>query len=58
MDYEAQAVRHREMAEQYRAMADHTPEDSLRVQYRKLAMAYDQLAEDEIRVARNMKLSS
>lgn len=58
MDYEAQAVRHREMAEQYRAMADCTPEDSLRVHYRKLARTYDQLAKDEVRVAHNKKLSS
>lgn len=57
MDYAAEAVRHREMAEEYRTMADYTPEDSLRVHYRRLARTYDQLAENEIRVARNLKLS-
>ena len=58
MDYEAEALRHRKMAEEFRTMADCTPQDSLRVHYRKLARTYDQLAEDEVRVARNMKLSS
>jgi hypothetical protein len=57
MDYAKEAKRHREMADEYRTMADCTTEESLRVHYRKLAETYDQLADNEARVARNLKAS-
>jgi hypothetical protein len=57
MDYAAQAERHRHMAELYRTMAECTPEDSLSAQYRRLAEAYEQLADKEVRIARNIKFS-
>ena len=58
MDYAAEAERHRHMAEEYRTMAECTPENSLGAQYRKLAEDYEQLANREVRIARNLKLSN
>lgn len=56
MDYAVEAQRHRHMAEEYRTMADVPANDGLRVQYRSLAQAYDRLADDEERAARNLNL--
>jgi len=58
MDYDKEAERHRYMAEEYRTMAECATDDGLRVHYRKLAEVYDGLADREVRVARNIKLSS
>jgi hypothetical protein len=58
MDYAVEAERHRYMAEEYRTMADCATDDGLRIQYRKLAEDYERLADNEARVARNLKLSS
>lgn len=43
------------MAEEYRTMADGAADDGLRRHYRKLAEAYDELAQNEDRVARHLK---
>ncbi len=56
MNYAAEAVRHREMAQEYRAMADATPHDGLRPHYLELAEIYDRLADNEDRVAHNRKI--
>lgn len=53
MDYAAEAVRHRETAKEYRAMADATPHDGLRAHYLELAEIYDRLSVNEARVAHN-----
>lgn len=53
MDYATEAERHQHMAQQYRTMAECTSEKSLSAQYRKLAEAYEQLAENEARIARH-----
>ena len=58
MDYAKEAERHRHMAEEYRTMADNTTESGLRVHYRKLAEAYDGLADNEARVAHNLKIAN
>jgi hypothetical protein len=55
VDYAAEAVRHRQMAEQYRTMACCTSEDSLRDHYRQLAEAYERLAHNEARLVRSIK---
>jgi hypothetical protein len=55
MDYDAEAKRHREMAEEYRTMAECARDDGLRVHYRKLSEVYDGLAKNEDQVARNSK---
>jgi len=46
------------MAEEYLAMADHTPHDELRIHYRKLAEVYNAVAGNEDRVASNLKLAN
>jgi hypothetical protein len=58
MDYLAEAERHRHMAEEYRTMADNTTDDGLRTQCRTLAETYDALADNEDRVARNLRLAT
>lgn len=58
MDYAEEAERHRHLAEEYRAMADCTPFDALRVQYLRLSEVYDTLAEHEDQVALNLKNSN
>jgi hypothetical protein len=58
MDYADDAERHRYLAEEYRAMAECTPFDGLRVQYLRLSRAYDALAENEDQVAFNLKHSN
>ena len=55
MNYEAEAERHRELAEHYRAMAQYTTEESLRAHYRIIAEGYAKLADNEARLARNLK---
>ena len=57
MDYAKEAKRHREMAEEYRAMADRTSHPELRPHYRALGETYEMLAENEVRVANNIKLA-
>lgn len=54
MDYAKEAERHRAMAEEMRTMATCTPHESLRERYLTLAEGYDQLADNEVRVAENM----
>jgi hypothetical protein len=59
MNYAAEAVRHHEMAEEYRAMADATPHDGLhglRPHYLELAEIYDRLADNEARIAHNLRI--
>ena len=56
MDFNAEAERHREMAEECRSMAELLADEGLRVEYRALAEAYQRLAENELRVADNLKL--
>jgi len=46
------------MAERYRTMAMSAADEGLMVQYRELAKAYDRLADNEIRVDRDIKLSN
>ena len=46
------------MAEEYRTMADNTTDDGLRTQYRTLAETYDALADNEDRIASNLKLAN
>jgi hypothetical protein len=46
------------MAEVYLAMVDHTPHDDLRTHYRKLAKVYNALADNEDRIASNLKLAN
>lgn len=58
MDYGTEANRHREMAEECRTMAECMTDGGVRVQYRKLAQAYDELADNEVRVAHNLKFSN
>jgi hypothetical protein len=58
VDYAAEAKRHRHMAEVYLAMVDHTPHDDLRTHYRKLAKVYNALADNEDRIASNLKLAN
>jgi hypothetical protein len=55
MDYADDAERHRHLAEEYRAMADCTPFDGLRIQYLRLSEVYDALAEHEDQVALDLK---
>lgn len=54
-DYAEEAERHRHLAEEYRAMAECTFDDGLRHHYSRLAAAYDGLADNEDRVARNLR---
>jgi|tagenome__1003787_1003787.scaffolds.fasta_scaffold20903693_2 hypothetical protein len=58
MDFGAEAKKHRAMAERYRTMAMSAADEGLMVQYRELAKAYDRLADNEIRVDRDIKLSN
>ena len=58
MDYAAEAERHRRMAEEYRTMADCTPHEGLRVHYRELADIYGRLADNEARLAHNLKAAN
>jgi hypothetical protein len=58
MDYAREAERHRHMAEEYRTMAECATDDGLRTQYRNLAEAYERLADNEDRVAGNLKISN
>ena len=52
-EYAAEAARHRKMAEEYRTLAWFATDDGLCTSYRKLADAYDALADHEDRLARN-----
>jgi hypothetical protein len=58
MDYAKEAKRHREMAKECRTMAECLTDEGVRAQYRKLAADYDVLADNELRVARNFKISN
>jgi hypothetical protein len=53
-DYTAEAARHRHVAEEYRTMASCATDDELRGVYLRLADDYDQLAENEDRMAYNL----
>jgi hypothetical protein len=55
-DFAGEAKRHREMAEECRTMGELFSDEGMRVQYRKLAEAYAELAENEDRVAANLKI--
>ena len=55
MDYASEANRHREMAEECGTMAACLSDEGVCAQYRKLAEAYEQLADNEDRVAHNTK---
>jgi len=57
-DYAAEAARHRNVGEEYRTMAGCAADDGLRAVYRRLADDYDLLAENEDRVARNLKITN
>jgi hypothetical protein len=54
-DFAAEAARHREIAEECRTMGELFFDLGIREQYRKLAEAYDKLAENELRVADNLR---
>ena len=58
MDYAGEAERHRCMAEEYRTLADRAIDEGLRDQYRSIAEAYDGLADNEDRVARNLRIAN
>ena len=53
--YAAEALRHRKVAEECRLMAATTPHALLRDQYLTLAECYDRLADNEDKVANNLK---
>ncbi|KRQ16722.1 hypothetical protein ACNJX9_36245 [Bradyrhizobium sp. DASA03076] len=55
IDYNAEAARHRHVAEEYRTMASCTPDTPLRQAYLRLADDYDLLANNEDRLASNLK---
>lgn len=57
-DYTAEAARHRHLAEEYRTMASCTPDSPLRRAYLRLADDYELLAENEDRVAHNLKFAN
>ncbi|MCP3398931.1 MULTISPECIES: hypothetical protein [unclassified Bradyrhizobium] len=50
--YTSEAARHRQVAEEFRTMAAHTPHASLREQDLALAQDYDKLADNEDGVAK------
>ncbi|WP_461352196.1 hypothetical protein [Bradyrhizobium sp. USDA 4454] len=54
-DYAAEAAKHRHVAEEYRTLSSCTSDDGLRRAYQKLAADYDMLADNEDRVASNLK---
>ena len=58
MDFGAEAKKHRAMAEGYRMMARCAADEGLKVHYRELAKAYDRLADNEVRVDHDIKLSN
>ena len=51
LDYAAEAARHRKVAEEYRTLAALTRDDALATTYRKVADAYEDLADNEDRLA-------
>jgi hypothetical protein len=53
--YPSEAKRHREMADECRTIAACLTDEGVCAQYRKLAEAYEQLADNEDRVAHNIK---
>jgi hypothetical protein len=55
VDYAAESVRHKYMAEEFRTMADLTPHPALRAIYLDAAEVYDRLAANEAMVAQNLK---
>ena len=57
-DYAAEAARHRRVAEEYRTLAVCTADDGLRAMYVRLASDYDALADNEDRIAGNLKISN
>jgi hypothetical protein len=57
MDYAAEAEKHRRMAEEFRRIADTTPHEILRPRYLDIADVYDKLADNEVRVAHNLKIA-
>lgn len=57
MDFVEEASRHRAMAEEYRTMAFCTPYEGLRPRYLELAEVYDQLADNELCLADNLRIA-
>lgn len=54
-DFESEAKRHWQMAEECRTMAQTMSDAGISATYFKLAKDYDQLAAHEVRVATNLK---
>jgi uncharacterized protein YfbU (UPF0304 family) len=54
-DFAAEAARHREMAQEYRTVGELFLDEGMRVHYRELAEAFDGLADNELRVADNLR---
>ncbi|SFQ21738.1 hypothetical protein SAMN05216330_11963 [Bradyrhizobium sp. Ghvi] len=57
-DYTVEARRHREMADECRTMAACLTDKGVCGAYQRLAQDYDTLAENEERIARNLKLAN
>ena len=58
MDYVSDAARHRNLAAQYRTMAQRSEDEEMRVRYGGIAKAYDALAQREEKLAQLSKITN